>query len=91
MSKLTPKELEETFERIRLGEQTPEDWVGLEDHLAYRDRQIAELTEERDRAYAALRDRPFDRSATESLSMSRQLDSWEADHAAAIAAAKESK
>jgi hypothetical protein len=43
VNKLTPEELAETFERIRLGEQTPEDVTGLEDH-------IAALTAELDRA-----------------------------------------
>jgi hypothetical protein len=50
---MTAGQLAETFERIRLGEHTPEDWVGLEDHIASRERQIAELTAALDLAKAA--------------------------------------
>jgi DNA-binding transcriptional MerR regulator len=49
MKKLTPAKLEETFERIRPGEDTPQDIPGLEDHITTRalylsSNEVARLT-----------------------------------------------
>jgi hypothetical protein len=47
---MTAGQLAETFERIRLGEHTPEDWVGLEDHIATLTAELEQAKAERDLA-----------------------------------------